>query len=165
MVEFELLPPHPDSTVASPMTGTESRWRMAKPVKSVRRQISLEAHDRGGGWRLEALHILSPRRSVSAPCPTPEINANGASVGLGACLPGDSVLRPRLAQASPARYLRVNAAGAKRLTRGSARDFHDQGQVLQHVIHGKFQAHAHLLMIEIIDWDNRSILPSLLSMP
>jgi hypothetical protein len=46
-LEFALLPPHPDSTVASPMTGSESRWRIAKPVKSVWRQIRLQANRQG----------------------------------------------------------------------------------------------------------------------
>jgi hypothetical protein len=54
--------------------------------------------------------------AISA-CLSPEINANGALVGLGTCLRRDYVLTLRLAPALPAVYLRDNAAGARRLTR------------------------------------------------
>jgi hypothetical protein len=100
-VVFELLPwPHPDSTAASPMTGSESRWRIAKPVKW--RQEGLEANHRRTGRRLEAPHIRLPQRSVSAACLAPEINASGAWLGLGTCLRWVYVLTLRLALALPA---------------------------------------------------------------
>src|ERR1700722_6398234 len=97
-----LLPWHPVSTTASPMTGTESRWRIAKPVKSVWRQIGLKANYRRRGGRLKAPHILLPQRLVSVTCLTPDINATGVLVGRGPCPRRDYVLTLRVAQASPA---------------------------------------------------------------
>ena len=102
MVVGWLLPPHPDSMVARPMTGSESRWRIAKSVTSEWRPKSLEANHRCRGWRLRAPRILLPQRLVGAACLTPEINPNGALVGLGTCLRSIYVLALRLALALPA---------------------------------------------------------------
>src|ERR1700722_1725447 len=94
--------PHPDSTVASPMTGSESTWRIAKPVTSEWRPKSLEANRQCRGWRLQAPRILSPQPLVSAACLAPEINPNGALVNPGTCLRSIYVLALRLALALPA---------------------------------------------------------------